>query len=835
MNTLLKRLLASCLLVVGMAASALGQVVDQVGSYDDGNAVYKLYHSYYSNGMGGYWMEEYYATIYRFYAPNNTFKTKTIPAYIEFNNQQYNVVGIGANADVDTDELDIMSLTFEGSVSKWDTPVKFKGGIVGFNTLRFNERSYPFEGNWEQYFVNAPYTINVYVSDKNESQIAELLQTSPWNSFYSVNYTPIPLTLTTNITFSQSNQYEDVAVYSLDNYDSFEDANYDLSNLTLLNYSSPHQYNINKYQSYVLVARYNKENVDCQFKYNGTEMTMYSFNDMDYFSIIDAQSDVTIDLTFTWKTNTMNFIQVNESPDFSYSIGGNNTPMSGTISGPLGTVSGASSGETLTLTLPATHVLDKVVMLAGDTEQTIAAPEPSNGNYKVSFTVPTEKIAYVYVYWKEEEPNATFKFLRYGGGDSDTWIRWDDGVYEFFFNEGTSETTIPKEQLTTDMYMYLELKPGETFKVYKDDIDITSQFQSVNPTEYEMELDKKSATYTIIYEEVGGIIDFADPAVKAICVDNWDTNEDGEISMTEAAAVTNEALGETFRGNTEITSFDELQYFTGLTRIPLNAFYGDSALKSVVIPKSVTAIEAWSFRDCAALEHVVLPDSLLYINSGTFMNTSLRHITLPEKGTLMLGYYVFSGTPLKTLFIPANLQGTIYREVVSKCHDLISIAVDEGNLYYDSREGCNAIIKTATNTLIASCKNTVIPESVKALGDNAFVHNYGIKKLELPAGLESMGAYSLFRCDSLTSIVAHMQEPFEITTANIQGLPNNCILTVPRGKRQTYIDAGWTTDIFKGGIIEEETTNVGDVNGDGSVNISDVTALIDYLLSGTWN
>ena len=407
MNTLLKRLLASCLLVVGMAASALGQVVDQVGSYDDGNAVYKLYHSYYPNGMGGYWMEEYYATIYRFYAPNNTFKTKTIPAYIEFNNQQYNVVGIGANADVDTDELDIRSLTFEGSVTKWDTPVKFKGGIVGFNTLRFNERSYPFEGNWEQYFVNAPYTINVYVSDKNESQIAELLQTSPWNSFYSVNYTPIPLTLTTNITFSQSNQYEDVAVYSLDNYDSFEDANYDLSNLTLLNYSSPHQYNINKYQSYVLVARYNKENVDCQFKYNGTEMTMYSFNDMDYFSIKDAQSDVTIDLTFTWKTNTMNFIQVNESPDFSYSIGGNNTPMSGTISGPLGTVSGASSGEALTLTLPATHVLDKVVMLAGDTEQTIAAPEPSNGNYKVSFTVPTEKIAYVYVYWKEEEPNAT--------------------------------------------------------------------------------------------------------------------------------------------------------------------------------------------------------------------------------------------------------------------------------------------------------------------------------------------------------------------------------------------------------------------------------------------
>lgn len=55
------------------------------------------------------------------------------------------------------------------------------------------------------------------------------------------------------------------------------------------------------------------------------------------------------------------------------------------------------------------------------------------------------------------------------------------------------------------------------------------------------------------------IIAFIDPAVKQICVENWNTNGDGELSYAEAAAVTD--IGQIFRNNTDIKSFNELQLF----------------------------------------------------------------------------------------------------------------------------------------------------------------------------------------------------------------------------------------------------------------------------------
>ena len=74
-----------------------------------------------------------------------------------------------------------------------------------------------------------------------------------------------------------------------------------------------------------------------------------------------------------------------------------------------------------------------------------------------------------------------------------------------------------------------------------------------------------------------GNITFEDPAVKAFCVANWDTNSDGELSYAEAAAVT--TIGSFFYN--KITSFNEFQYFTGVTSIENYAFYGCSSLVSI--------------------------------------------------------------------------------------------------------------------------------------------------------------------------------------------------------------------------------------------------------------
>ncbi len=77
--------------------------------------------------------------------------------------------------------------------------------------------------------------------------------------------------------------------------------------------------------------------------------------------------------------------------------------------------------------------------------------------------------------------------------------------------------------------------------------------------------------------------------------------------------------------------------------------------------------------------------------------------------------------------------------------------VEDGNAYFDSRENCNAIINKS-NTLLYGCKNTVIPNSVTAIGSNAFAYHDQLESINLPEGLTSIGALAFQGCSSLKSI-----------------------------------------------------------------------------------
>ena len=100
------------------------------------------------------------------------------------------------------------------------------------------------------------------------------------------------------------------------------------------------------------------------------------------------------------------------------------------------------------------------------------------------------------------------------------------------------------------------------------------------------------------YDECSPIV-FADDNVKALCVDNWDTNGDGELSYVEAAAVS--AIGDVFKSNTAITSFDEFKYFTGVTTVPNMAFMGCTNLGSITLPANIGSIGNGSFFNCTGL------------------------------------------------------------------------------------------------------------------------------------------------------------------------------------------------------------------------------------------
>ena len=107
---------------------------------------------------------------------------------------------------------------------------------------------------------------------------------------------------------------------------------------------------------------------------------------------------------------------------------------------------------------------------------------------------------------------------------------------------------------------------------------------------------------------------------------------------------------------------------------------------------------------------------------------------IPE-GTTMIGDYAFSGCSSLTSVTIPNSVTSIGKCTFYGCSSLTSIEVDGGNRVYDSREGCNAIIKTATNTLIAGCKSTIIPSSVTEIAGAAFSGCRSLTSITIPSSV----------------------------------------------------------------------------------------------------
>ena len=166
-----------------------------------------------------------------------------------------------------------------------------------------------------------------------------------------------------------------------------------------------------------------------------------------------------------------------------------------------------------------------------------------------------------------------------------------------------------------------------------------------------------------------------------------------------------------------------------VTSIGEYAFQACSDLTSVTIPNSVTSIGYWAFYNCSGLVSLAIPNSVTSIGTGAFYNCSdLIALTIPNSVTSIGG-------------------GAFMR-----CSGLTSIFVEKGNSVYDSRDNCNAIIETATNTLIAGCKNTVIPNSVTSIGGGAFDCCFGLVSLTIPNSVTSIGEQAFYACSGLTSV-----------------------------------------------------------------------------------
>lgn len=151
-------------------------------------------------------------------------------------------------------------------------------------------------------------------------------------------------------------------------------------------------------------------------------------------------------------------------------------------------------------------------------------------------------------------------------------------------------------------------------------------------------------------------IQFADSAVKAICVERW--GSDGEITDVQAAAVTD--LGDAFMDNADITTFDELRYFTGLTSIGASAFSGCYRMTSLTIPDSVTFIDYSAFYNCRALTSLTIPNPVTTIVSVAFQNCyALTSVDIPDTVTSIGDNAFRSCTKLTSVTVRATTPPTL--------------------------------------------------------------------------------------------------------------------------------------------------------------------------------
>ncbi|MBO7466762.1 MAG: leucine-rich repeat domain-containing protein [Bacteroidaceae bacterium] len=341
-------------------------------------------------------------------------------------------------------------------------------------------------------------------------------------------------------------------------------------------------------------------------------------------------------------------------------------------------------------------------------------------------------------------------------------------------------------------------------------------------------------TWTIAFAEkpAESIIEFTDTVVRRICLNaGWDTDGDGEISKVEAAAVTTLKVGSNsvFYGNNTITSFDEFQYFTGLTSLESSAFLGCKKLKSVVVPKNVGTIYSSAFRGCNALTSVILPEKLRIIHAYSFLGcTSLTEIALPESVT---GIYdaAFESSGVKHLVLHRN-QNALSGYGLQSASCLQSITIDDDNPNLSSAGGCNAVLSKNGKIFYAGCKNSFIPEGVETIGAYAFYGHTGLKSITIPCSVDSIAKSAFYGTSALDSIVSKVKVPFAFGDNAFYGISTTCKLFVPAGTRDAYIAAGWTEDVFKGGVFEAAPEFSFDVNGDGLINVSDVTALVNKIL-----
>ena len=331
----------------------------------------------------------------------------------------------------------------------------------------------------------------------------------------------------------------------------------------------------------------------------------------------------------------------------------------------------------------------------------------------------------------------------------------------------------------------------------------------------------------------------------------------------------------TYSGKTytvKVIDFDAFCWCDGLTSVTIpnsvtsigqSAFESCSGLTSVTIPNSVTSIGVCAFESCSGLTSVTIPNSVTSIDDYAFSKCSglskvniesieswcsinFSSITSHPFFSSENGHLFMNGTEVTSLTIPQSIS-KLNSVVFYGCSGLTSVTIPNsltsiGAYAFYRCDGLTSVTIPNSVTSIGgyafrNCSgltSVTIPNSVTSIGEGAFRNCSSLASVNIPKTVTDIGSYAFYGCSALESFHSRIERPGGVVTygSNIfdYTTKQKATLYIPKDTKILYFNTLPWSEFLN---IQEEGDSEpikGDVNGDGKLDVTDVTALINMIL-----